>query len=170
MRRAFASYSLLILLLVVAVLFALTIGHYPLTFTDISDFIQAVTGFKTLAPDRYAILHNVIVEIRLPRVIAAVLIGAALSISGAAFQAIFRNPLVSPGILGVLGGAGFGAALGLLISGQWIVVQLLAFTMALAAVAIGIFIANLFGPGTMVTHTLIAEIEICHWLVQNQNG
>ncbi|ADJ23557.1 transport system permease protein [Hyphomicrobium denitrificans ATCC 51888] len=137
--------------LLAAMAFSLALGRYPLTLSDISEFVQASLGLRELAPERYALLHNIIVDIRLPRVLAAALIGAALAISGTAFQAIFRNPLVSPGILGVLGGAGFGAAIGLLISGHWIVVQLLAFAMALLAVALGILIANLFGPGTMVT-------------------
>jgi len=137
--------------LIAAMAFSLALGRYPLTLSDIGEFVQASLGLRELAPERYALLHNIIVDIRLPRVLAAALIGAALAISGTAFQAIFRNPLVSPGILGVLGGAGFGAAIGLLISGHWIVVQLLAFAMALLAVALGILIANLFGPGTMVT-------------------
>ncbi len=137
--------------LLAAMAFSLALGRYPLTLSDISEFVQASLGLRELAPERYALLHNIIVDIRLPRVLAAALIGAALAISGTAFQAIFRNPLVSPGILGVLGGAGFGAAIGLLISGHWIVVQFLAFAMALLAVALGILIANLFGPGTMVT-------------------
>lgn len=137
--------------LIAAMAFSLALGRYPLTLSDIGEFAQASLGLRELAPERYALLHNIIVDIRLPRVLAAALIGAALAISGTAFQAIFRNPLVSPGILGVLGGAGFGAAIGLLISGHWIVVQLLAFAMALLAVGLGILIANLFGPGTMVT-------------------
>lgn len=137
--------------LLAAMAFSLALGRYPLTLSDIGEFVQASLGLRELAPERYVLLHNIIVDIRLPRVLAAALIGAALAISGTAFQAIFRNPLVSPGILGVLGGAGFGAAIGLLISGHWIVVQLLAFAMALLAVALGILIANLFGPGTMVT-------------------
>ncbi len=56
-------------------------------------------------------IDNIIIEIRLPRIIAAVLIGAAYAVSGASFQAMFINPLVSPGILGVLSGSAFGAAL-----------------------------------------------------------
>lgn len=148
---AFLAILLLMLVLLCATAASLTIGRYPLGLTDASEFLQAAVGLRKLAPDRYALLYNLIVEIRLPRVLAAVLIGAALSISGAAFQAVFRNPLVSPGILGVLAGAGFGAALGLLLSEHWIIVQILAFGMGLIAVAFGVLIANLFGPGTMVT-------------------
>lgn len=146
--------GLLVAALAGAVLFSLTVGRYPLAVADIWEFVLAFAGLSQMPDDRYALLYNIIVEIRLPRVLAAVLIGAALSVSGASFQAVFRNPLVSPGILGVLSGAGFGAALGLLISGDWIAVQLLAFAMALIAVGFGIVIANLFGPGTMVTLVL----------------
>ncbi|GAJ97961.1 transport system permease protein [Geomicrobium sp. JCM 19055] len=53
-----------------------------------------------------------VIQLRLPRVILAILIGGGLSIAGAAFQGMFANPLVSPDILGVSAGAGFGAALG----------------------------------------------------------
>lgn len=140
--------------LLVAATVSLSVGRYPLGFGDILEFAQACLGWRETTPERYALLYNVIVEIRLPRVLAAVLIGAALAASGTSFQAVFRNPLVSPGILGVLGGASFGAALGLLFSGQWVVVQILAFGMALIAVGFGVFIANLFGPGTMVTLVL----------------
>lgn len=146
-----APMFLLGLVLLCTMGLSLTIGRYPLGLSDIGEFFQAAVGLRQVEPDRYAVLHNIIVEIRFPRVMAAALIGAALAVSGSAFQAIFRNPLVSPGILGVLGGAGFGAAIGLLISGHWIVVQLLAFAMALLAVGLGVLIANLFGPGTMVT-------------------
>lgn len=146
-----APMFILGLVLLCAMGLSLTIGRYPLGVTDISEFFQAAVGLREIEPDRYTLLHNIVVDIRFPRVMAAALIGAALAVSGTAFQAIFRNPLVSPGILGVLGGAAFGAAIGLLISGNWIVVQLLAFAMALLAVALGILIANLFGSATMVT-------------------
>lgn len=142
---------LLGLILLGAMILSLTLGRYPLSIGDISAFFQAAIGLREIEPERYALLQNIIVEIRLPRILAAVLIGAALSISGAAFQAVFRNPLVSPGILGVLGGAGFGAAIGLLISGHWIVVQLMAFAMAILAVGLAVLIARLFGTGSMLT-------------------
>ncbi|MDE2269139.1 MAG: iron chelate uptake ABC transporter family permease subunit, partial [Betaproteobacteria bacterium] len=60
-------------------------------------------------------LWTVIVELRAPRIVAAMCIGAALSASGAAYQALFRNPLASPEVLGGLAGAAFGAALGILL-------------------------------------------------------
>ena len=62
--------------------------------------------------------ETVVMNIRLPRIILAMLIGGGLSIAGAAFQGMFANPLVSPDILGVSAGSGFGAALGILLFGH----------------------------------------------------
>jgi len=140
--------------LLAVILVALSVGRYPLAPSDILGFLGATLGLVDLAPERRDLLHNLIVEIRLPRVLAAGLIGAALSASGASFQAVFRNPLVSPGILGVLGGAGFGAALGILFSGDFLTVQISAFGMGLVAVGVGVVIANLFGAASMVTLVL----------------
>ncbi|GEC17515.1 FecCD family ABC transporter permease [Nitrobacter winogradskyi] len=137
-------------LLLGAILFSLTIGRYPLQIGDVASFFLAMAGLKPMAPESYQLLYNVIVEIRLPRILGAALVGAALASSGAAFQAVFRNPLVSPGILGVLGGASFGAALGILLFGNWALVQLSAFVMGLVAVSVGLMIANMFGKASMI--------------------
>jgi iron complex transport system permease protein len=87
-----------------------------------------------MQPDWPATLESVIMDVRLPRLLAGLLIGAGLSISGAAFQGLFRNPLVSPHILGVSAGAGFGAALAILFFGNIFMVQLLSFCFGLIAV------------------------------------
>lgn len=149
MRLALLPFALLAVVLV-----ALSVGRYPLALADILGLIGADLGLIEIPPERRDLLHNLIVEIRLPRVLAAGLIGAALSASGASFQAVFRNPLASPGILGVLGGAGFGAALGILFSGDFLAVQISAFAMGLVAVGVGLVIANLFGAASMVTLVL----------------
>jgi len=87
-----------------------------------------------MQPDWPATLESVIMDVRLPRLLAGLLVGAGLSISGAAFQGLFRNPLVSPHILGVSAGAGFGAALAILFFGNIFMVQLLSFCFGLIAV------------------------------------
>jgi iron complex transport system permease protein len=129
---------------------ALSFGRYPLPPWETIRFLLAAAGLASMEPERYALLHNLIVEIRLPRVLAAILVGASLSVSGAAYQALFRNPLVSPGLLGVLAGASAGAALGILLDGNWLLVQTSAFVMGLAAVGIGVGIAHLFGGGSII--------------------
>jgi iron complex transport system permease protein len=145
---------LLVPALLATLLLALGVGRYPLPPVDILAYLASMLGLVDLPPERADLLHNLLVEIRLPRVLGAALIGAALSASGASFQAIFRNPLVSPGILGVLGGASFGAALGVLISGHWLVVQLAAFVMGVAAVFLGGLIANLYGRASIIVLVL----------------
>jgi len=132
-------------------LLSLTLGRYPLPITDIGHFILAELQIETMDIEHFNLLHNLIVHIRLPRVLAAVLVGAALALAGAAYQAVFRNPLVSPGLLGVLAGASFGAALGLLLPWNWFLTQALSFSMGLLAVGFGLGVANIFGNASLVT-------------------
>jgi iron complex transport system permease protein len=129
---------------------ALGVGKFAMTPGEELRFILASFGIDAMEPERYAALHNVIVEIRLPRVAAAALVGAALASSGAAFQAVFRNPLVSPGLLGVLAGASFGAALGILLDLPWGGVQWLAFATGLAAVMLGGGVASFFQGAPLI--------------------
>jgi len=78
--------------------------------------------------------ETVVMQIRLPRIILAFLIGGGLAIAGAAFQGMFGNPLVSPDILGVSAGAGFGASLGILITGHGFAAQVMALLFGLGAI------------------------------------
>ena len=79
--------------------------------------------------------------VRLPRVVAAMLVGGALAAAGAAYQGLFRNPLVSPDILGVSAGAGLGAVLGIFLSLPVVGIQLLAFVVGLGTVGLVLLIA-----------------------------
>lgn len=155
MNRIFSRFNgqltALLLLLIAMVLFALSLGNYPITMLEICRFVGSHLGLATLPDDRLNILSNILLDVRLPRVIGAILVGMALSGSGAAFQAVFRNPLVSPGMLGVLAGAAFGATLGMLFHGSWMTIQLMAFAFGLVAVAIGVAIGLIFGGGSMIT-------------------
>jgi iron complex transport system permease protein len=99
--------------------------------------------------------ETVVFNIRLPRIVAAMLVGLALSASGAAYQGLFRNPLVSPDILGVSAGAGFGASIGILFAAGPMVVQGLAFSCGLVAVLATYLIATRFGRDGETTLLLI---------------
>jgi iron complex transport system permease protein len=87
---------------------------------------------------------NVIYQIRLPRVIAAILVGAGLAVAGAAYQGLFKNPLVSPDILGVSSGAGFGAALAILLSAGLLITQVSAFVFGIIAVTITYMLSRFY--------------------------
>jgi iron complex transport system permease protein len=124
--------------LVVLVAAAALIGAYPLSPGDVA---QALAGRLAGAPPRGQI-DTVLFEVRLPRVFAAVIVGAALAAAGAAYQSLFRNPLVSPDILGVSTGAGLGAVIGIFLSLPVAGIQLAAFMMGLATVGLVYSIAS----------------------------
>lgn len=90
-------------------------------------------------------ITNVIENLRIPRIIAAILVGAALSVSGAAYQGVFKNQLVSPDLLGVSAGACVGAATAIIFDLSLIWIQIFAFGFGLAAVAITLAIPKMMG-------------------------
>lgn len=129
----------LFVILILLSLFSLTLGQYDLSIKQIIDFLLYKLGFGEVPNSQ--LIQNIIVEIRFPRIMASILIGASLAISGVAFQSMFRNPLVSPGILGVLSGASFGAALGMIIFKNFILIQASSFIFGVIAVSIALFIS-----------------------------
>jgi len=133
------------LLLLAVMLISLGLGKYPISVKEILLFLsQKYFGASFYSADRMRLLNSIIMEIRLPRILAGALIGAALSTSGAAFQAMFVNPLVSPSLLGVLAGASFGAALGIVYLKSWFAVQVSTFVGGLIAVIISVGIARVY--------------------------
>lgn len=120
------------LILIAGIGIAFAIGRYPVSLIELGRALLAkITGEPSgLSPA----VETVIWQIRGPRVVAAVLVGAGLSVAGAAFQGLFRNPLVSPDILGASSGAALGAVLGIYFSLGVFGIQGLAFVGGLAAV------------------------------------
>jgi len=102
------------------------------------------------------LIKSVILDIRLPRILLVFFTGAVLSVSGAALQAVFRNPLVSPYVLGLSSGAAFGAALALWLS--FFSVQLSAFIFAIIAVGLSYFMAQKNKTVTVVSLILAGII------------
>ena len=136
---------ILLVILVVAALGSLLLGRYPVGFHDMVNF--CVWLFKegpSAREQEMRLLENIFLQIRLPRIIGAVLVGSALSVSGAAFQSMFINPLVSPGLLGVLAGASFGAALSMVFFKSFLAVQISAFAFGCAAVALAMMLARFY--------------------------
>jgi iron complex transport system permease protein len=107
-KRIVTASSLLILLLGFAMVLGISMGS---TDSGIKNVFQNLLGEKE--PD--SMLYTIIWQIRFPRVILSALVGAALSLGGLVFQALLRNPLAEPYILGISGGSAIGAIVGILI-------------------------------------------------------
>ena len=138
-------YGLLLLflglILAVLVVFALGQGAYPLSGTDVLRALAAGFSSDSDASQNQAV--RVVWDLRLPRIAAALVVGAALSTAGAAYQTMFRNPLVSPDILGVSSGAGLGAILAIYLNLSLFGVQMAAFVGGLLAVGIVLSLARM---------------------------
>jgi len=144
-------FPALILLLVLTVAFSMTLGKYPLTLSDIAGFfLFKIFGAGSMEFERYNLLGSLLLDIRMPRILAAILIGASLAVAGSAFQAMFVNPLVSPSLLGVLAGASFGAALGMVFFKSWVAVQVATFLFGFLAVLVSVGIARMHKGNTLL--------------------
>jgi iron complex transport system permease protein len=115
------------------------VGPYPLSPADV--LRATLNRISGEVPPTGSTLDTVLFFVRLPRIGAAMLVGGALAAAGAAYQGLFRNPLVSPDILGVSGGAGLGAVLGIFLSLPVVGIQFLAFLAGLATVGLVLLIA-----------------------------
>jgi iron complex transport system permease protein len=117
--------------LLAGLIVAFTVGRYPVGIADLASALLAKFTGASVPPA----IDSVIFQVRGPRVLAAVMVGGALALAGTAFQGLFRNPLVSPDILGASSGAALGAVLGIYFSLGIILIQGLAFAGGLIAVA-----------------------------------
>jgi iron complex transport system permease protein len=148
----FNRTTLVYLLPIALLIISLFVGRYQTPLSAVVDeSISTFSSFFFGTPASVSTQHTVLFNVRLPRILAALLVGAALSISGASFQGIFRNPLVSPYILGVGSGAGFGACLAILLWNNYLIIQLMAFAFGLLAMFIAISMGKVSkGTGTLV--------------------
>jgi iron complex transport system permease protein len=154
------SYGLLIAfaVLIAGLLLAFTVGRYPVGLGDLFALVTAKLTGRT--PDVPAVVQNVIWLVRGPRVLAAALVGAALSVAGTAFQGLFRNPLVSPDLLGASSGAALGAVLGIYFSLGVLEIEALAFAGGLVAVAAVYLIGSAMSPRDPVLVLVLTGVVI----------
>jgi iron complex transport system permease protein len=148
----------LLALLVIIVGVAITFGAYNISVFDVYRIVMAhVSPFGDFSG--ITRLHNTIVwELRIPRVLLAVVVGTALATAGAVFQGCFRNPLVEPFILGVSSGAAFGAALGIVFVDFFLSIQFSAFLFGSLAVAMAYFLAHVRNETPIVTLILAGVV------------
>lgn len=144
------TFKLSVLLIIVLLLAILSfiIGRYPIA--PIVVFEILISKIVDIPKTWSDTMETVIFNVRIPRIAAAVIVGGVLAVAGAALQNLTKNPMASPDILGVSAGAGFGAALAMILSLPWYSIQLFAFIFGLLAVALAISVSRIFGKDSIV--------------------
>ncbi|MCF6466155.1 FecCD family ABC transporter permease [Clostridium sp. Cult2] len=191
MKNRNNNRGFMLALLIFIFLISFTIGRYPVSIpTLLKVLLSKVFPITRTWPDT---IETIVFRVRLPRILAAMLVGASLSLSGAVYQGMFKNPLVSPDILGVSAGAAFGAALAIFLSFNTVGIQISAFLFGILGVAlvylisirvkedplislviIGILIGSIFTSFTSLIK-YIADTEdklptITFWLMGSLSG
>lgn len=171
---------------------AISIGSFPVPIDKVVAVLwAALTGGDAGVADN---VRAVVLQVRAPRVTAALAVGAALAAAGAAYQNLFRNPLVSPDILGVSAGCALGAVTGILLSLPYAAIQAVAFGGGIAAVGLvlavgswvrggdrvltlvltGVVVGSLFGAGVAFVKVLADPYNqlpaIVFWLLGSFSG
>lgn len=131
-KKHYVYIFTIILILVFFISFG--IGRYPVNMVQLLKVLSSkIFPIDKDWPDT---INTIVFQVRLPRIIGAMLVGTSLSLSGAVYQGMFKNPLVSPDILGVSSGAAFGAALAIYLSFNTVGIQITSFIFGLIAVGL----------------------------------
>ncbi|MDD3364335.1 MAG: iron ABC transporter permease [Syntrophomonas sp.] len=154
----------------------LFIGRYPVSIPVVAQILWCKFTFSSCnLPDIY---QTLVWDIRMPRAILGALVGGSLAVSGAAFQGLFRNPLVSSGILGVTSGAGFGAALAIILFHATVPIYISAFFFGGLAVLLSFLIGRVYNTtpvimlvlgGTIVSSVFSALISFTKYVADPTN-
>lgn len=156
MTKRFLILSIVVALLVFAILYGLVAGNYEISATTIKNVLSNEIFGLNLG--EYKKMDKVIVyDIRLPRILMAILVGFALALSGAVYQGCFRNPLVEPFILGASSGAAFGASFAIIFALKFM--GLFAFAFSIFAVFLAYFLAK-SRDGTPVVALILSGVII----------
>ncbi|MGN0628373.1 MAG: FecCD family ABC transporter permease [Oscillospiraceae bacterium] len=154
---------LMVIILIALALLALCTGRYTVKISDVIKLLWSkfltLFGGEGLEASWDPFAEGVVFTLRLPRIAAAMLIGGALSLSGAAYQGVFKNPLVSPDILGVSTGACVGAAIAILLHLNSVGIQLLAFISGIVTVLLTVAIPKLMRNDS-VTMLVLAGVIV----------
>jgi iron complex transport system permease protein len=150
------KWLLLILCPIIIFLVSLCIGRYSVSIDNILKILLSrIIDIPQTWPTN---MTNAIVNVRLPRLIIVALVGASLSISGASYQGILKNPLVSPDILGVASGAGFGASLAIVLGLNVYMIQIFGFAFAMIAVGLAYGINSFYKSSSTLILVLCGVI------------
>lgn len=187
-RKLTVFYIILIVALAVCFFGSLALGKYPLNLKDVANILTHYL-FGAEANYEHA-AETAFLQVRLPRLAACMFAGTALTVSGATYQGVFRNPMVSPDLLGASSGAAFGSCCAILLSASTLVMHITAFIFGIFAVALtylvstivsrrenttltllltGMVVSSMFNAGVSITKTLADTDdklgEITFWLM-----
>lgn len=156
-RKPVGVIALLAVLLIAAFLLSFSIGRYGVPVSEVVRIL--LSRVFPLEQTWTAEMQTVVLNIRLPRILIACLVGCALSSAGASYQGVFQNPMASPDILGASSGAAFGAALAILLGGSTRVITLAAFASSLVTV-MAVYLIAQRAPGLKVVNLILAGIMV----------
>jgi len=164
LRQRWHVYVIIGVLMLLVLVLATSIGSVRVPFSTTFSILADKLPFVDITPTWSANTETIIYDIRLPRVLMAGLVGAALAVAGATYQGLFRNPLADPYLIGVAQGASLGAVIGFLLPVSWNlvgfgVVPLLAFVGALLATTTVYLLARV-GKALPVTTLILAGVAL----------
>lgn len=142
----FYVYIILFILPIICSIVALSIGRMNVNFLDIINLFKNLILKRQLDP----ILESVIINIRLPRIITAIIVGAGLTVAGITFQSLFSNPLATPDILGVTSASSLGAIIAILLSQSTMGIQIIALITGLLSIFITLRLVKSVGPSIIM--------------------
>ena len=162
-NRIYAILGLIALLLLV-IAFATSVGSVDIPFSTTASILISGLPFIDITPTWTDAMETIVLEIRLPRVILAGLVGASLAIAGATYQGLFRNPLADPYLIGVAQGAALGAVIGFLLPVSLLgtsigLIPILAFAGALVSIAVVYSLARV-GRTLPLTTLILAGVAL----------
>lgn len=156
MARFAAVMAVLAAVLAVLAVLSVGLGRVEVPIRAVVAILAArLTG---AAVDWPAAFEQIVLNVRLPRIVAAIMVGGALAAAGAAYQNLFRNPIVSPDILGVSAGAGFGASLAVMLNLGSTGIQAAAFTGGLTAVVLVFAIGQAIDRHSLIVLVLVGVV------------
>jgi len=153
----FVKIIILLLILFLCFIVSFWVGRYPINFNDVLSILLSHINKEKLLIDES--LYTVVMQVRFPRILVAILVGGALGVSGASYQTLFKNPMVSPDLLGVSAGASVGAAVAMLNNQALISIQVYAFAFGIVAVLLTNLISKVI-DGNNITVLILAGIVV----------
>ncbi len=160
-RSRIFAISALAIILIITIVVTLGVGSTDIPFGTILQILLAKLSISNVQPTWAANMEVIVFDIRLPRLLLAGLVGAALAVAGTTYQGLFRNPLADPYLIGVAQGAALGAVIGFMLPVSWQLgsIPLLAFIGAVSAAAMVYSIARV-GKTLPMTTLILAGVAI----------